>query len=84
MTDQTLTYEEVVEQALQLTPVEKAQLLEKLASTLKQELASDRKQPLKSLYGLWADLNIDISADDIDEIRREKCGAIFHARIFRY
>jgi hypothetical protein len=71
MTDQTLSYEEVVEQALQLTPVEKAQLLEKLASTLKQELAGDQKQPLKSLYGLWADLNVDISADDIDEIRRE-------------
>jgi hypothetical protein len=71
MTDQILSYEEVVEQALHLTPVEKAQLLEKLASTLKEELADEQKKPMKSLYGLWADLKVDISAEDIDQIRRE-------------
>jgi hypothetical protein len=71
MTDQILSYEEVVEQALHLTPVEKAQLMERLASTLKTDLADQPKKPLKSLYGLWADLNVDISSEDIDEIRQE-------------
>jgi hypothetical protein len=30
--------------------------------------------PKRSLYGLWADLGIDITEDDIDDIRREMWG----------
>lgn len=31
-------------------------------------------QPRQSLYGLWADLSAPISAEDIDEARREMWG----------
>lgn len=30
-----------------------------------------RRAPHKSLAGAWADLGVDLSADDIDEARRE-------------
>jgi hypothetical protein len=43
-------------------------------ATLGEELATPQSQPLESAYGLWADLNIDISAEDIDEARREMWG----------
>jgi hypothetical protein len=32
------------------------------------------RTPKRSLYGLWANLGIDISEEDIDEIRREMWG----------
>jgi hypothetical protein len=52
-----------------LSPLEKVQLVEHLTETLKVDLA--KRQPLKSAYGLWADLKVDISEDDIAEARRE-------------
>jgi len=32
------------------------------------------KYPRKSLKGMWADLNINITEEDIKEVRREMCG----------
>jgi len=37
---------------------------------LREEVTQPRK-PRKSGRGLWADSNIDLSAEDIDEARRE-------------
>jgi hypothetical protein len=37
----------------------------------KQLQQSTPKEPLKSGRGLWADLNISLSAEEIDEARRE-------------
>ncbi len=34
------------------------------------------KKPLRSLRGLWADLNTHITEEDIAENRREMCGGI--------
>jgi len=68
------TLEQVVEMALRLSAVERAHLLERIASTLKQELTEANKQPRKSLYGLCADLGSAPSAEDIDEARREIWG----------
>lgn len=33
-----------------------------------------QRQPGESLHGLWADLDIDITAEDIAEVRREMWG----------
>lgn len=71
MDSKTLAFDELVEQALNLTPIEKVRLMERLAVTLETDLTKQEKKPHKSLYGLWADLDVDISAEDIDEIRRE-------------
>lgn len=57
-----------------LSPLEKVRLMEKLASSLEGDLQPEVKKPRKSLYGLWADLKVDVSAEDIDEIRREMWG----------
>jgi hypothetical protein len=56
---------------LNLSPLEKVRLMKRLVVTLETDLTKHEKKPHKSLYGLWADLNVDISEEDIDEIRRE-------------
>jgi hypothetical protein len=52
-----------------LSPLEKVKLVEHVMETLKADL--QKRQPLKSAYGLWADLQVDISGEDIAEARRE-------------
>ncbi len=39
------------------------------------ERKSAPPQPLRSLYGLWANLGIDITEQDLEEARREMWGA---------
>jgi hypothetical protein len=36
-----------------------------------EEQPSDPKKPKPSLAGIWADLDIDLSEEDIREVRRE-------------
>jgi hypothetical protein len=61
--------ETLIKQAMTLSPIDKVRLLEQVAATLERDLEQQGAKPLRSLYGLWAD--IDISADEIDEARRE-------------
>jgi hypothetical protein len=63
------TYDEIEAQAVRLSALEKARLIGKLSAALGDELAP--KRPKRSLHGLWADLNLDISEEDIQEMRRE-------------
>lgn len=72
MTD--ISFDEIVTLAENLPPLEKVRLVERVMATLEQQLTTAQNQPLKSAYGLWADLNIDISANEIDEVRREMWG----------
>ena len=72
MTD--MTFDDLATLAENLPALEKVRLVERIMATLGQELTTQKAQPLKSAYGLWADLNIDISAEDIDEARREMWG----------
>jgi len=76
-------FEQVIAQALGLSPLEKVRLVEKLMEVLKQELASpaEESHPSRSLYGVLADLGPAPSEEDIDEIRREMWGN-FPVRIF--
>ncbi len=58
--------------ASRLSTVDKVRLVERLMHTLETDLVVNA--PLKSAYGLWADLNVSVSAEDIDEARREMWG----------
>jgi hypothetical protein len=71
MTDQQLTFEELVQQAMKLSPVEKVRLVERVASNLEHELQSETVSPRPSLYGFLAHLGSGPSDEDIEEIRRE-------------
>ncbi len=62
--------EQVVEKLRELSPEKQREVLNFLDS-LRQENAT--KAPLRSLRGLWKDLNIEISEDDIAQARRDMC-----------
>lgn len=69
------TYDEVLIGAQQLSPNDKARLLEDISAALRRDLAraeSEMKQPKRSLLGLWQ--GVSVSEDEIDESRREMWG----------
>lgn len=68
-------YDAVLSAAKQLSPEEKARLLEDVSASLRRELApKEAKPPKRSLYGLFADLGPAPSAEEIDETRLEMWG----------
>lgn len=67
MTDMEL--EDILTIASRLSTVNKIRLVERLMHTLETDLLVN--MPLKSAYGLWADLKINVSEGDIDEARHE-------------
>ena len=67
------TYEQVLTIAEQLSPNDKARLLEDISAALRRDLANtETKKPKQSLFGLWE--GVSVSAEDIDEARREMWG----------
>ncbi len=70
------TFEEVLDLAKRLPPRQKLRLIEAMVPDLDAPLQQAEGQPrlLRSLYGLWRDLGITISAEDIDEARRDMWG----------
>ena len=66
-----ITFDHVVEQALQLSPLERIRLIERVLPTLEGELSPKPHTPLRSLYGALAHLGPAPSAEEIDEARRE-------------
>ena len=64
-----MSLEEVILEVVRGLPAEKQQEVLNHAERLRQE--STRKFPFKSVRGLWADLNISLSADEIDDNQRE-------------
>ena len=67
-----MTIEEQVLQKLRDLPHEKQKEVLDFVDSLKEE--NGPKQPRRSLLGLWADLNIHITEEDIAEARREIWG----------
>ncbi len=61
----------VVEKLRGLLPDQKKEVLDFVEFL---EVKKTAKQPLKSLYGLWADLGAEISEKDIADARREMWG----------
>lgn len=69
----TTLYEAIMEQAKQLSPQEKIELINLLLTEVKSEIeAKSPRPPHEPLLGLWK--NVDISEDDIAEARREMWG----------
>jgi len=67
-----MTIEQAVIEKLRALPVEKQREVLDFVEFLQRKSAP--KPPLRSLKGLWADLKIDITQDDIAEARREMRG----------
>ena len=73
MSQERVTLEQILMLAKQLTPLEKAQLIENMVPDLKVSLQSVSigRRPLRSAYGICADLGPAPSAEEIDEMRQE-------------
>ena len=67
-----MTIEEMVLEKLRGLPPDKQREVLKFVESLKPD--GGTKKPLRSLEGIWEDLNIDITEEDIAEARREMWG----------
>jgi hypothetical protein len=67
-----VTIEEQIVEKLRDLPPEKQKKVLEFVDSLKKD--SGPKTPRRSLRGLWADLNIHITEEDIAEARREMWG----------
>jgi len=69
-----MTLKESINETVEtLTIPEQKEVLD-FAEFLQTKKESKRKKPLKSLKGLWANRGIEITREDIDEIRSEMWG----------
>jgi hypothetical protein len=64
-----MSMEQAILEAVRDLPAEKQQEILHHATRLRQETA--HKKPLRSVKGLWADLGISLSADELKENQRE-------------
>jgi len=67
------TYDDVLNVAQQLSPNDKARLLEDISAALRRDLVQPQP-PGQSLYGAFADLGTAPSAEEIDAARQEVWG----------
>jgi hypothetical protein len=70
--ERLVTLEEALDLVKQLSPVDKARLIERIVPDIERELTAIPPIPRKSLWGLCADLGPAPSAEDIDQARREE------------
>lgn len=63
--------QQLLEKLRALTPEKQEEVLKFLDSLIK---AGSGEKPRHSLLGLWSDLNIHITAEDVAESRREMWG----------
>jgi hypothetical protein len=75
MNGHRITLADILPLAKQLTPLEKVRLIEQVASDLEASLEalSTRSVPLRSSYGICADLGPAPSSEDLAAIRQEMC-----------
>ena len=67
-----MTIEQQVLEKLRDLPPEKQKEVLNFVAQLKEQ--ADHKTPRRSLLGLWADLNTNITKEDIAQARREMWG----------
>jgi len=67
--NETVTLEQVLDAAKQLSLVDKVRLIERVAPEIERELKTAQSAPRKPLRGLWRGL--DITEEEITETRRE-------------
>lgn len=63
--------QQVLEKLRDLPPEKQKEVLDFVASLQKQ---NGTKKPLRSLRGLWKDLNVRVTEEDLAEARREMWG----------
>ena len=66
---QSVTLEEVVNLAKQLSPLDRIRLIEQITPNFKRDFIVSPSQPRKSLRDIWKDM--DISEADIAEVKAE-------------
>jgi hypothetical protein len=64
-----MSVEQAILEAVRALPADKQQEILSHATRLREEAAQPK--PFKSIKGLWADLGISLSAEDIEENQRE-------------
>jgi hypothetical protein len=64
-----VSLEEALDLVKQLSPLDKARLIERIVPDIERELKAAQPTPRKSLRGLWRGL--DITEEEIAEVRRE-------------
>jgi len=67
--ERSVTLEEALDLVKQLSPLDKARLIERIVPDIERELKAARPTSRKSLRGLWRGL--DITEEEIAEARRE-------------
>jgi len=67
-----VTLQEVLNLALQLSPVDKVRLIQQIAPEIERELIDNQPTPSKSLWGVCADLGSAPTEAEIDDARREQ------------
>ena len=67
---QKATADMVLDLLRQLPPRDRLKVLAQALPEIEREM-SETPRPLRSLRGLWKDLDFDITAEDIDQARRE-------------
>jgi hypothetical protein len=72
MTRRSLTLSDAIAGSLQLPPIDRVRLIERLVSSLEGDVARSARLPHRSLYGLFADLGTAPSSVDIDHARNER------------
>ena len=65
----SVTFEEVLNLAKQLSPLDRIRLIEQITPQLKRDFVVAPPQPHKSLRGIWQ--GIDISEADLTEVKVE-------------
>jgi hypothetical protein len=68
-TEAHMSVEQAILEAVRALPADKQQELLSHANRLRQE--TQAKKPLKSVRGLWSDLGVSLSAEEIEENQRE-------------
>ena len=66
---EAVTLEDVLAYARQLSPVDKARLIERVAPEIERELRAAQSTAHVSLRGIWRGL--DITEEEIDQARQE-------------
>ena len=64
-----MSLEQAILEAIRALPADKQQEVLSRATRLREETTP--QEPLKSIKGLWADLGISLSTEEIDENQRE-------------
>lgn len=71
MSHSTITVDMAVDVLRKLRPRDRIKAITIVLSETEYDLPASKPVKRKSLYGLWKDLNVHLTAEDIDQARQE-------------